>query len=1028
MRSQNQHPINKNRMAPPALLSVFVLVLFLSSILFSPLNVISSQNQSSMSPQSIIPGFVYEESTPLYQEKMEVIAGKDESIIANLVLEGGTIEIPFDLTHSVFASITQIDFIISDQSNFASVWTNPLWKTPDGLVVRIKAKTTSQTGIDSISYFVKTLIFQSYGVNLSIYNLVQVSPTETTISLVADSASIDSLTVFSEIFSPYLGIGYGNMGDIILELLQYSSPTIYAFGYSLHKQRGSVNRIIRSAMVAIENSIELDGDLRTFNVESALGSEIIPDPSAFVSKFSFELPFYANITGVSPNPDNVASNGTGSFEWILKFSLFTKYPVFNSEISYYPSTLDAINYPIVMVTNSYSDQLLENQGILNMTYTFQNVGSSPAYDTTIRFPIPEELEPYIFANITAPVLKEDIKVDEVFSSFIELEIDYIETYNIPILDVNGWYSNTTSLDLARWMDNSSIVIDDYVTLECSQGISSDLYTAVESRIQPILDSYDIVYILSHYSTFEPIIKDALSEAVLEAYNIVFNELYVEQPLFRYNSTDFTLVNSTFGSYLECIIPTINVNETYEKFWTIIDIPTSDDKFGATSVSTEQIGLNEYAVFTTTESDYKAMMLALLAESNTAGRFLSTYDSESDTFVSLGSRFTYTDGSEREYYGLTNGLNFQIGDDEAVLQSSLYSKESVYSVGDEVNFILNITNVGTLDAYDIHVDIVNIKLNYLWSPTDVIVVKSFEIDQIIIGENLTYDFSVTANSYIGLNTYVALISFTSDKDQEPTTVEDPWSGIITQWPFGGEASNLVSSTLTFGILIPPVSLRNLSRPSFPLPEIAVDSSYQLSDDNTSITVEYEITNEGLSPTIVSVYQFLDPSQYSLDSALCSYHHNLVKTELDPIVTTGQTYNKVSFAIVTLNPGDTLIINETFSNLLEEINIPPIIITYLSDYEIMTTDFQPIEEQIENQLPESDTLNLKLAPANITEGSQTTFLWSTFTPIIRINIPISEIHERITLSPLPWIYIVISTGVLAGILVIVIAFSKLRFKNY
>ncbi len=1026
MSRQDHPPIYKKRIAPPYLTEVLLLVLFLSSIVFSPMSVISSQNQSFTSPQSIIPGLNYEESTPFRQEKMEVIAGKDESIIVNLVVEGGVIETPFDLSHSVFASITQIDFIISNQSHFASVWTNPLWKTPDGLVIRIKAKTTSQTGIDSISSNIKQLIYQSYGVNLSIYNLVQVSPTETIISLVASSSLIDSLAIFSEIFSPYLGFGIGNMDDIILESLQ-SSPTIYAFGYSLHQQRGSVHRIIRSAMVALENRIQLQDDLRTFNVQLALGAEITPSPLATVSKFSFNLPFYANITNVTPDPDNVASSVTGSFEWLLKFSILTRYPTFSSEVSYYPSSADSINYPRVMITNSYSDQLLENQGILNMTYTFENLGSSPAYDTTIRFPIPEELEPYIYENITAPVLRGDIDVDEVFSSFIELEINFAGTYTIPILDINGWYSNTTSLDLARWMDNTSIVLADYVTLECSQGISSDLYTAVKTRLQPILD-VGIPTILAQLSYYEPLIMNELSLAVAEAYTIVKDAFYIEQSLFQYISSDFTRVESIFGSYLECVVPLIGVNETLEKHWTITDIPTSADKFGAFSVSTEEIGLDEYAIFTTTESDYKAMMLALFAENNTAGRFLSTYDSESETFVSLGSRFTYTDDSGREYYGLTNGLNLQIGDDEAVLQSSLYSEESVYSVGDEVNFMLNISNVGTLDAYDIHIDIVNVKLNYLWFPTDVVVVKSFDIDQIIIGENLTYDFSVTANSYIGLNSYVALISFISDKDQEPVDVEDPWTGIIRQWPFGGESTHIIGSTLTFGILIPPVALRNQSRPSFPLPEIAVNSTYHLSDDNSSITVEYEITNEGLSPTEVSIYQILDPSLYSLDSAFCSYIHDTMVTDLDPIETIGEIFNKISFANVTLNPGDKLVINETFSDLPEELSIPPLIITYLSDYEILTTDFQPIETQLENQLPEGDILNLKFAPANITEREQTSFLWSTFTPIIRINIPVSEIHERITLSSLPWIYVVISTGVLAGILVILITFSRLRFRNY
>ena len=1022
MSDHNHPPLFENRIAPPYLKSVMVLVLFLSSIVFTPLSVMSSsENQNNMFSLTSYPSFQISESLPLYQEKMEMVVGKEESLITKLEIEGGIIETPFDLSLPVFASVSQIDFLISNQSNFVNVWTNPLWQSPDGLVIRIKTRTINQDILESISTYVQTLIFQFYGVNLSVFNLKEVSPTENQISLIASATNINALSVFHEIFAPYEEDGNGNMVEIISNMFQLQ-PIVYAFGYSIHKQRVGVSKISRSAVIALEDKIELSGNLRTFNVSSIVGSKIIPNPSAFVSKFSFRLPFYANITKVNPDTDNVASAMTGFFEWILKYSNFTKHAVFDAEVIYSPSSSFSMDFPRVIVTNSYSDQLLEEDGILNMTYSIQNVGSSPAYDTTIRFPIPAQLETFIIAGTEIPVLRDDLQIDELFSTFIELEIDYFsETINIPILDITGWYSNTTSLSLARWMDNTSIELHEYVNIHCSNGVSSDLYLAVESRIQPILETYGILYIIANYKT---LIRDELSQAVAEAYAIILSEFYENQTLFQYNSTDFAYVPTIYGSYLECIIPSLDVNETLEKSWRITDIPTSDDKFGAFSISTKQSVDNEYAVFKTTESDYKQLMLALFTETNTAGRFLSVYESEIDSFVSLGSRFLYSDISGKDYYGLTNGLNFQIGDDEAVLQSTLYSEQSTYEVGDLVSFTLNISNYGTLDAYDIHVDIVNIKLNYLWLPTDIIIVKSFDIDQIIIGENLTQSFSVTANSYIGLNTYVALISFISDKDQAPVDVENPWTGISKQWIFGGETTNIISSTLTFGILLPPVALQNQTRPSFPLPEITVDSSYQLSNDNTTLIVEYEITNDGLSPTSVSVYQFVDLFLYTLDNASCDLVHNSDITILTPISSEQLALTRISFANTTLNPGDKLIITEVFSDLPEEFTIPPIIISYSSDYEILETDFQSLDPQTQDQPPENEILNIKLAPANITEGTQNLFLWSSFTPLFTINIQISEEFERIELSSLPWLYLVISTAVVSGAIVIIMLSSRFR----
>ena len=201
-------------------------------------------------------------------------------------------------------------------------------------------------------------------------------------------------------------------------------------------------------------------------------------------------------------------------------------------------------------------------------------------------------------------------------------------------------------------------------------------------------------------------------------------------------------------------------------------------------------------------------------------------------------------------------------------SSLNTDQTTYRVGDAVSFKLNISNYGTIDAYDIHVDIINIKFNYIWHPTDVIIVKSFEIDQINLGEEISRDFSVLANSYIGLNSYIALISFTSDKGQPSTEIENPWTGESTFWIFGGETFNVVSSTLTFGILLPPISLQDQIRPSFPLPEISISTSYSLSENEQELYVEYTIRNEGLSDTNVSIHQIIDPSKYTLDSVNCS----------------------------------------------------------------------------------------------------------------------------------------------------------------
>jgi hypothetical protein len=959
----------------------------------------------------------------LLQENIDVLVGKDDSILVSLELEGGDIDVPFDLSSLVFASITQIDFIIAEQSSFAQVWTNPLWQFPDGLIVRITTRAIDVERLQTISTAVSTIIEQLYGVSLNLYNIQKAPTSEVVISLIAPLPNFDVESDFKEIFSPYDDPQHGNMVSLIESILS-ENPPIYAYGYSLKKIMGGSIRVNRRAIVGFQDGVEKTAELRTFDVSNSLGSEIEYNPDAIVSRFTFNLPFYANITNISLQPDNVAPHLTGTLEWVLKFMTNVRYPTFDCEVSYYPFSASDFEFPRVFITNSYSDELLENSGILNMTYSVQNLGTAPAYDTTIVFPIPVELQAIHEEGIAIPVLNNDLVINETFDSYVELEIEYTSLgFTIPILDVQGWYENTTSSSLARWMNNETIEVNEFATIYCSNGISSDLYAAVSARIQPIIDSTDI-YTLVTNPYYQTLILNELKLAVDEAYDVVFESFYYEKPIFNYFSNDFIPVEVFDSSYLVATIPYLDVNETFETFWMIEDIPISTDTFGAFSASLETSGSYDYAVFKTTESNYKDLMIALFAAMDTGGRFLSNYDASLNAFISSGSIFQYSDSNGIGYYGLTNGLNLQLGDDEAVLESILYSEESIYRVGDQLSFTLNISNSGIIPATNIRVDIANIKFDYLWQITDVVLVKSFDIDQINADEKISRVFSINAHSYIGLNAYIAIISFISDKDQPPMEIIDPWSDTVIPWIYGGETINVVSSTLSFGILLPPLSLENQARPSFPLPEISSISEFSLSGDNNTAYVEYTITNDGLSATNVSVSQLLNLDQYSLDNVNCTYVHDGIETSLIPETSTTLTLTKISFANITLHPGDSLVIEEAFTDLPENFTVPPLVIRYSSIYEILTTDFVSIETSFDSSTESSNLSYLKLSPANITERDQNLFPWTSYSPIIYIHIPISDEYNRISFSSLPYIYPLISTAVLTGVILVAILISRFR----
>ncbi|MHA1346225.1 MAG: hypothetical protein ACTSVO_02385 [Candidatus Heimdallarchaeaceae archaeon] len=1012
----------RNGIAPNYPQAILVLVVFLSSILFSP-NTLLASSFVGNNGGSLIQPMVLEE-LDLYQEKLDLIAGRDGSVIASLELNGGQIETPFDLTTTALSPVTQIDFIISNQSQFSNVWSNPLWRVPDGLVVRIKTRTTSTTRLEAISNSVATLVEQNYNLNLSLYSVQSVSYTETLISMISPITPETALSLFSDIFSPYDALQYGNMVGLMGESLN-QSPDIYAFGYSLQKNLWSVNKIIRGAMTSFADKISLSNGIYTFNLENTFGDTIVPNPEAFVSLTSFRIPFIANITHVNPLPDNTGASVTGSFEWLLKYSHITQYPNFNAEISYHPSSLADFTYPQVAVTNSYSDQVLEDEGVLNMTYSATNIGTDVALNTSIKMPVPAELSSFIINGAEIPVMKDDLMINESFSSYIYLDFDYL-SYDIPILDIQGWYQNTTTSQLERWQNDTEIILDSHASIYCSSGLSSDLYYEVEQEIKPYIESVGSEIIISKIFHYGPIIQEMLINVVSNTFNTVFTEFYENKTLFQFESADFSFTPNVYGDYLESNIPSLVVNESVDFSWQITNIPTSSDKFGAFTVSTEYSRSYEYAIFRTVESDYKNLMLTLFVAINSAGRFLSSFDDVTSSFISLGSRYSYSDSNGREYYGLTNGLNLQLGDDEAVLASLLTLDESIYRTGEQINFNLNITNFGSLDAYDIHVDIVNLKLDFLWQPTGIVKVKSFDIDTILIGEELLHEFSIIANSYIGLNTYLALISFTSDKDQGIVEIVDPWTGSIIPWIYGGEVRNVVSSTLTFGILLPPPALENQAKQAFPLPEISVESMFEVNDEDSSLSLQYEIENKGMSPANISIFQFIDQSLLDSFDTNVKYVHNEVESELTIETSVEFGTVKVTYATMTLYPGDKIIITITGTDLPENFTVTPLIVNYFSLYEILTTDFQSIETQETPSTTLENPLSLKLSPSTINEDPQNYFIWSTFSNIFTINIPLSDTYVRITYSSLPLFYPLISVAAITITLSVAMIISKIRNK--
>lgn len=1007
----------KNKInTPSAMKCAFILTVLLSILFFTPYVKASEVESSSITSSS------FSFFDDLCYESIEIIAGKEESVLLNLELNGMRNETHFDLSSPALLRVSQINFVVADQTNFSKIWTNPLWQFPNGLSVKIIIQTTNLQIIQNIYQHVQQVFYDHYGVMLEIYNIQRIGTYSVQLSLMTAFSYSKALVAFVDVIAPDNDSSNGNFEDIFFERIK-ANPIIYAFGYTLKKSNDGQFFAVRKAMLGLEKGIIKNDQLRSMNVSYVLGEKLISNPRSLSSKMSFKLPFPANITHLSPSPDNFAPEITGVFEWSLRFLLISRFQAFDALVEYYPATFLDMEYPRVVATSSYSDDELNQNGILDMVYSVQNVGTSPAINTTIIFPIPEGFEEILLHGANAPVLKEDIRINETVSSLIEIRVSH-ESFVIiiKVLDIQGWYENITEGMLVRWMDDTTIVLNEYLEILSSNGIPLDIYNVIIQNLDEYMQDFDIWDFYLNPTDEIQEVYEILLPAINNAYNALYEALYDEIMLFQFNQNDFTYVSTIFGSYLYCNIPVLDVNESVEISWNLANVPTTNDRFGIFRFEVQSYDEDfNYILFQSYEYDYKNLMIAMFVQNNISGRFLSDYSAASDTFVSLGSRFKYQDVLGREYYGLTNGLNLQIGDEEAVLSSTLLSNESIYVVGDEVSFLLDIQNVGTLTAYDVRVDIVNMKLNYLWLPTEIVPIKSFSISHIDGNASFVKEFSIKANSNIGLNTYVALISFISDKLEDSLEIPNPWSNEPFIWAFSGETLNVVSSTMVTGILVPPLLLQNQARPSFPVPELSLDFDYQITEDN-QVTVIYEITNTGLSSSNLTISQVLDNSL--ADSLSAISHYITEENEILLTITSSATLSctKVNLANVTLNPGEMVRIQEVFSNIEEEIVIPPIIIVYSSLYEIQGTTFQAADTNFESTNVGSEVYPIKMEVPEVIEEEQFSFEWSVFSPVIKIKIPLISTDVEVTFSSLPYLYPLISAAALTVIVLVIALFSR------
>lgn len=653
-------------------------------------------------------------------------------------------------------------------------------------------------------------------------------------------------------------------------------------------------------------------DTYTLSTDTLFGDYVAPCSDAeYLLKFSevkFRFPYTINPSLISPMPDNFAPQITGKMDWMIQRGEIVKAAAdYVVEFNIDHDVLLLAKNPRVHVNMGYDQTLLREEGTLEMLYEVTNTGEEKAEDILISYPLGPAFQDLIDKKPDIYRLRDDVNVSE--SIYAEINATFTVTYtgalesqypniveNQIVLVFDGWYVNETDGAWIDWdqLNTEQILKTDSLTysvgplfggitielkVHCDKGLSNILIQMAEDALEDVnlIDYGTYTEIPNALNDFRETLKNSVKIAGMQ----LFDLLYIKQPVFVPDYGDFDIVEKTVGHFdserteyfLEANIPTLDPDKTVYLNWSLTDIPSQKWNVGfmryifpfdlgdtLPALKLDTVG------YTLEEIMQIALGFADAAGQLAHGRLLSFRDWGSDTWISLGARFRYEDSQNFEYFGFSNGLNFQIADDEAVLNVNVAMDDTGYIVGDPVRIDYTIENTGDIAAHEVKLRLFHGQMGNDWQITHPEEFAVEDIGTILAGQTVTGFVIVNANSFLGIHSVYGVADFISDYGELPLDVED-WFGNTEQFEGAAEVHHLVLSNMDWAILLP---ITENMEPAFPQPVLDIDVVPNFIIDPevhpylpTELEIVITITNVGDETTSITAYQYynLDELEYA-----------------------------------------------------------------------------------------------------------------------------------------------------------------------
>jgi len=859
----------------------------------------------------------------VFLEEMKIVAGIDTAALVKITTVGGPSVLKIT-PESLMDNVINWIFVVTEQEAYHDYLVRRPYRAPENatLALELKKTLTAEQSLEE-ALTIATAFSEYYGIDLYWSGALT---TEYGTYVYKFSGGITD-SVFTDLIGEMqTDIPTGFLS--VVDPANVVSSPVKAVAVGEYLTQGAIRAISYVEPDAIVSS----GGEYTLSTNNLFGEEVtIFDDSAYetFSVVKFRFPYTINPKSIFPDTDNFAPQITGKMDWVMQNPWEVRLPSSDFEVVFNINYDELSSAPRVALNMGYDQDLLNSQGILQMDYNVTNTGTEPAKNITISYPLGRDFMKFYSHLPSIFRLRDDVSINE--SEYIPVDISIIITvngeeeqnYTQTMMVLEGWYvyDNGSLVDIDPSVTEATVKtetkpiqygsltydVSTEVKLNSSKGLSNILV----NRATQFLENISISdYSFTELGALLEDYKDELKNGIDQAAKDLFNLLYQNQTIFNFNGMDFEIVpvNVTMGDevvtqyYLETTIENLDPDSWTQVSWALENIPNDNWVLGSMYIHAIDNGDGTKAAGLTTElHDFYELMRVILGFSDWAGQIaygrpISFYDYADDIWISAGARFKYNDPEGFEYYGFSNGINFQIADDEAVLNTYVELDQLAYQVGDNITITGYIENTGNIDATNVILYLFHGSMDKTWQIVNPDLFYTEEIGTIAAGEKVTFEVEVQANTFLGIHPVYAVVEFISDEGQGPAEVVNPFNHDVGYFEGAAEAHEIVISNMAWALLLPKEAAME---PAFPQPILDIETNVDIiipEDAPWEIEVELVITNIGESETHVTVIQYYNVSELEL---------------MFQVTTKGSTSNTtylgmglITFEGITLAPGESV----------------------------------------------------------------------------------------------------------------------------